>query len=53
MLCVWACSEKSLSAVRFVTEKNIEFPRLNAIFDRAVDDIRRTMGGPSQILLAG
>jgi hypothetical protein len=54
MLCVCACvGEKSLSAVRFGTEKNVGFPWLNAIFDRAVTRIRRSDGEAHPHLFVG
>ena len=36
---------ESVPAVRFGTEKNVGFPPLNAIFDRAVTHIWRGDGG--------
>ena len=36
---------KSIPEVRFGTEKNVGFPPLNAIFDKAVTHIRRGDGG--------
>jgi hypothetical protein len=46
MLCVWETAYPKLtSAVRFGTEKNVGFPPLNAIFDRAVTRVARGDGG--------
>jgi len=46
MLCVCETGyPKSVSAVRFGTEKSIGFPCLNAIFDGAVARVARGDGG--------
>jgi hypothetical protein len=54
MLCVRKNAyQKSVPAVRFGTKKNIGFPRLTAIFDKAVTHVRRSDGGAHPHIFVG